>query len=477
MTDLLALMTSRGFSPRKISTNNGGEYSSSCPVCGDGGKGRLSDRFHIWPQRETDGLGSGRFWCRQCGISGDSIAFLQKVERLSFPDACSSLGITLTRKQGAKSSRYQRPPAAPRQQEPWCPKVYPEPGALWQEKAGNLLEDCRKRLASMPEAIAWLEKRGITRAMMDDYRLGFNQSRRDGDRYRPRSSWGLPAKTGQGKDKKLWIPRGWIIPSFNQDGGLVQLRIRRMDEDIERFGGNIKYLPVDGSSSATMVLHANAEVFVCVESGFDAILLAGTMSGKIGAVTSWNSSARPDRRADQLLQRASLILGGLDYDHGGDREQAWWSAQYSSYSRLPALPGGAKDPGDAYAQGVDLRAWVVSGLGRGLQIKLGFLPQKKHAVQAAPTYRAVGTDPEPVVDRQDVVEVDLTNGTTIYLTDNQQRWHELTAQGKPVFSHNEMARLKEATSTMGPEERLAAAMQAIEAKQLFGGYIRRGESF
>lgn len=417
----------------------------------------------------------GRFWCRQCGVSGDSIAFLQKVYRMSFQDACHELGIVLPRIKPTRSSRYQKPPTMPKEQQPWEPKVYQEPGLLWQEKAGNLLNDCRKRLASMPNEIRWLEERGITRSMMDNFQLGFNQKTRGGDRYRPRQSWGLPRKVVDGQEKKLWLPRGWVIPAFNGKGELVQLRIRRMDEDIKKFAANIKYLPVDGSSSATMILHPNAEVFICVESGFDAILLAGTMSSRIGVITSWNSSARPDRRADRLLQEASLVLGGLDYDQGGDREQAWWASRYKHYTRLPALPNGAKDPGDAFAQGADLHAWVLSGLGRGMQIKLGYLGsvKKKERQEKQPVHQ----EPEQAVrqeHRPEVVEMDLTNGTTIYLTNDPQRWQELTDQGKPVFSQKEMANLHTAISEMEPEEKLKAGLKVIEMKKMFGGVIKAG---
>lgn len=476
MSDLLTLMTNRGFSPRKIATKEGGEYASPCPVCGDGNKGGRSDRFHIWPQKETGGLGVGRFWCRQCGISGDSIAFLRKIDGLSFPDACNELGIVLPKQNTAtRPKRYQAPPVAPREQKGWQPTAYPEPCPLWQEKAGNLLADCQARLMEDEQALLWLSTRGITAAMAETYGLGYNLSSRGKDRYRPRSAWGLPEKQHNGKAKKLWIPRGWVIPSRNGAGQLVQLRIRRVAEDIVAFGKNIKYLPIDGSSPASMVLHPKAEVFVVVESGFDAILLAGLMEGKIGAITTWNSSARPDVYASRLLSKASLILGGLDYDQGGDREQAWWQQQYRQYKRLPALGGGAKDPGDAFQAGVDLRSWIIDGLPRGLQIKLGFTGKKQPppAIQKKSTQDPASKKQPP---RAEVFEIELTNGQLIYVTNNQDKWQELTDQGKPVFSKNELERLKAATVTMDEKDRLAAAMKVIAVKEEIGGYVKAGRA-
>lgn len=476
MADLLDLMTNRGLSPRKTSTNNGGEYCSACPRCGDGEKGLKSDRFHIWPAKETSGLGVGRFWCRSCGISGDSIAFLQKIDGLSFPDACNELGIILPRQNNSRRTRrYQAPPVAPKAQYGWQPTTYPEPCALWQEKAGNLLVDCQARLLEAEAALAWLAGRGITAAMAEAYGLGYNLSSRGKDRYRPRASWGLPEKKQNGKPKKLWIPRGWVIPSRNAAGQLVQLRIRRLDEDIAAFGSNIKYLPLDGSSAATMVLHRQAEVFVPVECGFDAILLDWLMEGKIGVTTSWNNAARPDTSTNALFQKASLILGALDYDKGGDSEQGWWKKQYRQYKRLPALAGGAADPGEAFSAGVDLRAWIIDGLPRGLQIKLGFTGKKlAPAAKAAPS--AAQTPAPYSAPAAECFEIELTNGTLIYVTNDQAKWQELIDAGKPVFSQNELDRLKEATATMNDADRLAAAMQVITVKQELGGYVRDGRA-
>ncbi|MES2344647.1 MAG: primase-helicase zinc-binding domain-containing protein [Chlamydiota bacterium] len=59
---LLHFAQELGISPKRIASTCGGEYHSPCPKCG--GK----DRFIIW--KET-----GRYWCRQCDLKGDSIQF------------------------------------------------------------------------------------------------------------------------------------------------------------------------------------------------------------------------------------------------------------------------------------------------------------------------------------------------------------------------------------------------------------------
>lgn len=470
MSDLLTLLQNRGLSPRKISSNHGGEYCSSCPVCGDGGKGKESDRFHIWPARENAGKCQGRYWCRQCGASGDTITFLQQIDGLTFPQACAELGIPLEQPDLAPRSRYQPPPSLPRHYESWSPRTYPDPGLVWQEKAANLLADCQQRLQHDPTAQAWLTARGIGPETAVAYGLGYNQSSKGGDRYRPRGRWGLPEKQRGDKDKRLWIPRGWVIPAYRQ-GRLVQLRIRRLNEDIAAFAAHIKYLPIDGSSMATMVLHPQAEVFVVVECGFDAILLAALTGGRIGALTTWNSAARPDAETHTLLSRATCILGAMDYDQGGDREQEWWQGQYRQYRRLPALPGGTKDPGDAAQQGVDLFAWLVDGLPRGLKIKLGFTGRRRVVPRPEPEAKEAQVLES---NEQQVAEIALTDGKVVFVTNDKAKWRELAGQGRPVFSQKELERLRAALAGLDGQARPEAIARTIEMKEVFGGYVVRG---
>lgn len=480
MTDLFTYTQNLGFLPRKISTTDGGEFSSGCPACGDGGKGKKSDRFHIWPDKETSGLHRGRYWCRQCGTAGDTIKFLQKFHNMDFKSACLELGVSLPNLQAAGRKKFQPTAELPQERGQWSPRTYPEPGATWQEKAGNLLDKCQELIIDHDDAITWLAKRGITLSMISTYRLGYNLSSKNGDRYRPRSSWGLPEKKGRkGTNSKLWIPQGWVIPAFNQCGQLIQLRIRRTDTDIKKFGSNIKYLPLDGSSMATMVLHPEAEVFVPVECGFDAILIAGIMEGKVGTVTTWNVTARPDARSHSILSKSALILNGLDYDKSGENEQAWWNDTYKNNRRLPQPVAGVGDPGEAFEAGVDIRGWIIDSLPRGLQIKLGFTRKKRQVAKEDPLEEPVKPQriDKPESTRPVVVEIELTNGTLIYVTDDQEEWQALTDQQKPVFSRNELERLKTATVGMSDAERIEAAMQAIEVKEIFGGYISKGENY
>ncbi len=60
-------------------------WNGPCPLCG--GEPGKSDRFMVWPDR-AESLGevcathniTGIWSCRQCGASGDTIAYLMKID-------------------------------------------------------------------------------------------------------------------------------------------------------------------------------------------------------------------------------------------------------------------------------------------------------------------------------------------------------------------------------------------------------------
>jgi hypothetical protein len=70
---MLDLAREIGLDPVKHSNLGGGEYICLCPnpnECKFSG----DDRFHLWPEEKSKRC-IGRYWCRTCGISGDTISF------------------------------------------------------------------------------------------------------------------------------------------------------------------------------------------------------------------------------------------------------------------------------------------------------------------------------------------------------------------------------------------------------------------
>jgi len=67
----------------KVASTNQGEWAGPCPFCG----GR--DRFRLWPFEGS----TGRWWCRQCGKTGDGIALFMQLNTTNFAEAKAFFGI------------------------------------------------------------------------------------------------------------------------------------------------------------------------------------------------------------------------------------------------------------------------------------------------------------------------------------------------------------------------------------------------
>ncbi len=372
------LLESHGITPFRAGNKHGGEYHSACPGCGDGSPRRPDqgppDRFQIWPDK-ADGY---VYTCRRCGKYGDMIQFLVDFDGKTFREACGILGV---QKDGAGYVRHQSPrPPVPRRQE-FVPHVYDQPAEAWLAKAQEFSLWCHEQLLASAEGQELLARRGLSLETARRYRIGFNPGENGKDLYRARAAWGLPAaKKDNGRDKALWLPRGLVLPLLDGDGRAVQLRIRRRDEDVRAFLSGIKYQLIEGSSHATMVLNRSAKAFMVVESGLDAYLAAQEGQGLIGAVTTWNATAKPDQEATALLGAALRILVSLDSDPAGAKASAWWLETFRQARRWP-VPG-HKDPGEAAAAGLDIRRWIIAGLPPALtQVDLANLAAKSTVIE------------------------------------------------------------------------------------------------
>ncbi|MHC1701772.1 MAG: primase-helicase zinc-binding domain-containing protein [Humidesulfovibrio sp.] len=368
--NILDLLRSRGLTPVHVSAAKGGEWASPCPNCG--GK----DRFHCFPEQEggplcQDAGMPGTFFCRKCGAAGDLLEYLTTVESMSFGDACQELKVP----RKSRPLGLPRPPksAAP---QAFVPQVWPLPADVWRARAGRLVDKCHERLVSGPnKALDWLAERGLDLDAVRKYRLGYlieeqNKAGNSTGIFRARSAWGLEpkeTKTASGAiviKKQLWIPRGIVIPDYGPagyaEGALpIRIRIRRPNKDVA--GTDFpKYHVMPGSGMAPLLLGAAARAFVVVEAELDAMLVHHLAGDKVGALAVLTNRGKPDAAAFAALSRALTTLVALDYDQAGAEGWTWWRDNCPTARRWP-VPAG-KDPGDAFKEGEDLRAWILAGL-------------------------------------------------------------------------------------------------------------------
>lgn len=405
--NLLDMLRSRGLAPVQVSSAKGGEYASPCPGCG--GK----DRFHTFPEQEggplcVDAGMRGTFFCRQCGAAGDALEFLTAFQGMSFAEACRELSVP----QRARTGKLPTPPRAA-SRAPFAPKIYAVPSDVWRARAASLVEKSHARLLETPKALAWLAARGLDADAVRRYRLGYlaaepNKAGNSTGIYRARSAWGLEPKEKRNPDgslsikRSLWIPRGIVIPAYGpegyREGALpIRIRIRRPDVDVsgpKGFGD--KYMVIEGSGMAPMLLGADRRAVVVVEAELDALLLHHHAGDLCGALAVLTNLGKPDAAAHAVLSRAFAVLVALDYDAAGASgwfgpepgktpADGWrgWKAVYPQARRWPTPTG--KDPGDAWKEGEDLRAWALAGLPANLA------QEPTPAPAPAPTAAALGT--------------------------------------------------------------------------------------
>ena len=380
---MLDLLRNLGIESQKASSTDGGEYHSPCPKCGG------EDRFVIWPE-ESGGMGA--YWCRGCGAKGDRIQFLRDFMGLSFKEAAAAAGKEL-KAPGFTPRRLSEALTPGSSLNPTGSRLAgfkpesPAPNPLWQQKCGDFVKRCRLQLLDNMAALAWLADRGITPEISAICQLGWNPGDKGRDLYRQRPAWGSPeVLKDDGTPKKLWLPIGLTIPGYNFKGDLIRLRIRRPTPGQEGNNSNAaagqtlkgpRYYVLPGSVGQPSSLNPQADVQVIVESELDAVMIAGQTN--YGAIGLGSARAKPHSNLHQILSAAKCLLIALDNDKPGAEAADFWLKTYPKARRWP-VPG-AKDPGEAFAAGLNLNQWIAAGLPYIIKPQ----PPKAIPIQGAPS--------------------------------------------------------------------------------------------
>jgi DNA primase len=368
--NILDLLKADGCQPKYKAATKGGEYGAACPFCG--GK----DRLIIHPN-----LGDGgRWWCRQCGRSGDCIQFLRDYRKMSFRAAAEYVGKEI-------GSFTPSLPGKRKLRSHWVPRETMPPTDLWQERARRLVKESEYWLLQPStfgqKMLGWLkERRGLSKETIKKFRLGLVPI----DRWEGHEQWGIePVLKEDRSPKKIWLPRGLTIPLCH-DGNILRIRIRRPKMDLKS-DGDPRYFLLRGSDSRAMVLGTDKSFSIIVESELDALLLQQEAGDLLNIISLGNAQTRPDQGAAEILNRSHLILVALDADQAGAVESwRWWRDHYPQAHRWPPIEG--KDPGDMLAAGVNIRTWVEAGL---TEYK-DFAPQPERPLHLP------GVEEEPVID-------------------------------------------------------------------------------
>jgi hypothetical protein len=375
--NVLELLRSKGMETKKAGSTHGGEWCGPCPGCGG------DDRFRVWPEQNG---GKGSFWCRGCGKAGDGITFLMEFEGKTYPEVCRALDVEM------EDREYRTP--VPKKSQITNPKLQinsksqiqntkQNPPDLWVEQAGKLVLWANQKLLENDEQLAWLNDRGIDRNTVEEFRLGRNPGKDGRDLWRPRESWGLPTvmkenKNGKMVRKRLWIPRGLVVPLLEVGGQRSEVRRIR----IRRREGDPRYYVLPGSCMEMMVIGDESRAFLVVESELDGIMCHVRTRDLCSVVALGSSAAKPGEKLMENLRNSAVILLGQDYDAAGAKAMAWWKREFHQAKTWP-VPVGA-DPGEAFQAGTDIRAWISAGLPAGWRVGGSLLDNKKKAGDVEP---------------------------------------------------------------------------------------------
>lgn len=341
--DILDILSELGIEAEYKASTNGGEYCSPCPFCKDG-----MDRFLLWPKRDnkSGGFKGGRYACRVCGVYGDAIGLLMKLQGLSYREACAKLNVqpqprlTGTSRKEPKFIAAQLPPDQ------------------WQDKAIAFTEWAHMQLMTAPDTLAQLmAERGFTMQAIRAFKLGYCPD----DMRRPRDQWGLPSQQDKdGNNKQLWLPAGITIPAFGEDGRVVKIKVRRVkyEQEIADYETQVtagqtpnwrpqKYVIVSGSMEAPSVYgDISLPCALIMESELDALIAQQIMGDHCFAIGTGGSSKPLDAGTYELLRRKYLVALP-DYDQGGLTFWRRWHEIFPTIKRV-FFPG-QKSLGDAHA--------------------------------------------------------------------------------------------------------------------------------
>jgi DNA primase catalytic core len=290
-----------------------------CPFHPDRGRPNL----HVYPETAS-------YFCYRCGVGGDVIDFVERMERVGFLEAVARLG-------GDPSLRNR--PTLPIPPHPATDPIAP-PDPHQQGAIALAVVVYHERLLAEPRAVDYLQSRGVDLATANRFRLGFARGDELVDRLR---AVGLPLDPA--RQVGLLDPEGReplagriVIPEL-REGNPVWLTGRRLAD--AGYGPKYLSLPgpkpllghdVLGDSRIAYVVEGPFDWLTLERWGYPALALLGT---------------HVSRGALAALAPFSRLILALDTDPAGREAETFLAARFGPrVLRLDLRPAGVKDVGE-----------------------------------------------------------------------------------------------------------------------------------
>ncbi|MET0504152.1 MAG: DNA primase [Luteibacter sp.] len=297
----------------------GREWTACCPFHNE-----RSPSFYVSPQKQF-------FHCFGCGAHGSAIKFLMDYDRLEFPDAIEELAQSAGLKVPYEGGRDDKP----REDRSDLYTLLDETASFYQRELGN-----------SPEAMAYVDRRGLDDEIVKRFRIG----------WAPAGFDGVLKALGTSDRRRQLLNEAGMVASNERGNRYDRFRERVMFPILDRrgrviaFGGRVlsseqspKYL----NSPETPLFHKGKELFalwqvkqahqtltriMVVEGYMDVIALH--QAGLPIAVATLGTATTPDH-AEVLFRAAPDVYFCFDGDRAG-RAAAWRALE----SVLPRMRDG-----------------------------------------------------------------------------------------------------------------------------------------
>jgi hypothetical protein len=202
--------------------------------------------------------------------------------------------------------------------------------------------------------LAYLRCGGLTDETIRHFGLGWN----------PKEVWSDPHRWGLEGGKKIWLPRGVVIPG-QVTGDLWYVKVRRFDGYGAPATEEPKYPQIRGSKLALFGaddLCADGRPLLLCEGERDAMLAHQELASLVDVATFGGAGKRSSGRWLVYLLPYQLILAAYDADQAG----VMGAKRLAKQSRrvIPVRVPHSDDLTHFHQQGGDLQAWLSHHLGR-----------------------------------------------------------------------------------------------------------------
>lgn len=291
---------------------------------------------------------NGRWHCFGCGEGGTAIDWVMRRDGVAFREACEVLG----------GEDVAQASPAPRRAAP----VLVAPGEVWQGRAWEFVEGAMGALweEGGKRALQWLYERGLEPPTLLKWKVGYWGE----ERFEGREDWGLEAVEVNGRKKRVWLPRGVVIPN-EIDGVLWAVKVNRPGGYV---GKGPKYVQVSGSRNVLFGVdgvRGGGRPLWVDEGEWNMLSVWQEAEDLVDVVSCGAASIDPGRLGQWwgLFLGARLVLVRVDDDEAGERAWGRWEGLLGGRARRVSAPEGGDSNGFLMGGG-DVRAWVEFELAR-----------------------------------------------------------------------------------------------------------------